>query len=84
MSKKCKQCDIWENKKDTQEYTDWKSEHRCSINHEGSAGTMAVNGLKRMFSQSIRLHKLRYSFYIGDGDSKSLKKEGVLAMSRSG
>ena len=32
---------------------------------------MEVNGLKRMFSRSIRLHKLRYNFYIEDGDSKS-------------
>ena len=67
MSKKCKQCDIWESKKDTQEYTDWRSEHSCSINHEGSARAMEVNGLKRMFSWFIHLHKLRYNFYIGDG-----------------
>ena len=63
MSKKCKQCNIWQSKKGTQEYTDWKSEHSCSINHEGSAGAVEVNGLKRLFSQSIRLHKLRYNFY---------------------
>ena len=47
-------------------YTDWKSEHSCSINHEGKCmGNMEVNGLKRMFSRSIRLNKLRYNFYIG-------------------
>ena len=27
-----------------------------------------------MFSRSIRLHKLRYNFYIGDGDSKSFNE----------
>ena len=70
MSKKCKLCDIWENKKGTQEYTDWKCEHSYSINHEGSAGAMEVNWLKRIFSRSIRLHKLRYNFYIRDDDSK--------------
>ena len=48
MSKKCKQCDIWENKKGIQGYTDWKSEHGCSINHEGSADAIEVNGLKTM------------------------------------
>ena len=32
---------------------------------------MEVIGLKRMFSRSIRLHKLRYNFYTGDGNSKS-------------
>ena len=40
MYKKCKQCKIWENNKDTQEHTDWKSEHSCSINHDGSAEAM--------------------------------------------
>ena len=25
--------DIWENKKGTQEYADWRSEHSCSIYH---------------------------------------------------
>ena len=74
MSKKCKQCDIWEKKEGTQEYTDWKSKHSCSINYEGSLGAMEVNGLKSMFSQSTRLHKLRYDFYIGDGDSKSFNE----------
>ena len=69
MSKKCKLCAILENKKGTQEYLDWKSEHSCSINHEGSAGAIEINGLRRMLSRSIRLHKLRYNFYIGDGDS---------------
>ena len=44
MSKECKQCDIWKNKKGTQGYTDWKSEHSCSINHKGSAAEMEVNG----------------------------------------
>ena len=66
----CKQWDIWENEKGTQEYTDWKFKHSYSINHEGSAGAMEVNWLKRIFSRSIRLHKLRYNFYIRDDDSK--------------
>ena len=35
---------------------------------------MEVNGLKRMFSRSIRLHQLRYNFYIRDGDSKSFNE----------
>ena len=34
---------------------------------------MEVNGLKKIFSRSIRLHKLRYNFYI-DGDSKSFNE----------
>ena len=73
MSKKCKECDIWDKKKDTDKYADWKENHAgyCSINHEGSYGAMEVTGLKRIFNRSVNLYNLRYTFYIGDGDTKS-------------
>ena len=32
---------------------------------------MEVNGAKRIFSRSIEKHGLRYTQYLGDGDSKS-------------
>ena len=32
---------------------------------------MEVEGLKKMFHRSERLHNLRYTFHIGDGDTKS-------------
>lgn len=35
---------------------------------------MEVVGMKRMFHRSQRLHKLRYKFYIGDGDTKSFEE----------
>ena len=31
MSKYCKQCQIWEHKKDNDEYKNWKSTYICSI-----------------------------------------------------
>ena len=67
-------CHIWENKKGTQKYTDCKSELSFLINPEGSAGAMELNGLKRMSSRSICFHKLRYNFYIRDGDSESFRE----------
>ena len=47
----------------------WK--HSCPINHEGSAGSMEAAGLMECFMNSIENQKLRYTHYIGDGDSKA-------------
>ena len=45
--------------------------HVCTINHEGSAPKMEQSGVVRIFDRSIEKHKLRYSDYYGDGDTKS-------------
>ena len=45
--------------------------HNCPINHEGSAGSMEAAGLMECFMNSIENGKLRYTHYIGDGDSKA-------------
>ena len=73
LSKKCKSCEAWEYKKATDivGYNDWKAQHVCSINYTGSAGAMEVVGMQKMFGRSVNLHGLRYTFYIGDGDTKS-------------
>ena len=52
-------------------YNDWKAQHLCSIIHTGSAGAMEVVGGQKMFGRSVNFHGLRYTFYIGDGDTKS-------------
>ena len=74
MSKKCKVCQIWNKKKGSPEYDVWKTEHKCSINHKGSAGSVESAGAIEIFQQSINNHKLRYNNYIGDGDSSSFNK----------
>ncbi|EFN88217.1 hypothetical protein EAI_00153, partial [Harpegnathos saltator] len=38
-----------------------------------SAGKMEVDAAVEMFSRSEELHNIRYSSYIGDGDSKTFK-----------
>ena len=45
--------------------------HNCPINHEGSADSMEAAGLVDCFMNSIENWKLRYTHYIGDGDSKA-------------
>ena len=74
MSKKCKVCQIWNKKKESPEYDVWKTQHKCSINHKGSASSMESAGAIEIFQRSINNHKLRYNNYIGDGDSSSFNK----------
>ena len=43
----------------------------CTKNYEGSAGGMEPHGMLIGFRRSESLHKLNYTGYLGDGDSKS-------------
>ena len=74
MSKRCKLCQIWNKKKGSPEYDVWKTEHKCSINHKDSAGSMESAGAVEIFQWSMNNHNLRYNSYIGDGDSSSCNK----------
>ena len=47
------------------------AKHKCNINHVGSSGSVEASGLKDCFMTSVKINKLRYADYIGDGDSKS-------------
>ena len=68
----CKACLKWENRKGTEEYEDWFSDHqdKCAAYHEGSAGKMEVDGVVKMFRRSQEKYNVKYHHYIGDGDSK--------------
>ncbi|KYN08308.1 hypothetical protein ALC62_00710 [Cyphomyrmex costatus] len=46
---------------------------KCCANHTGSAGKMEVDAAVEMFSRLEELHNIRYSSYVGDGDSKTFK-----------
>ena len=51
----------------------WKTQHKnkCMINHEGSSGAMEKEGAITMFTRSIDKHNMRYTVYVGDGDTSS-------------
>ena len=57
----------------TAEYEEWKLYHDCTINHPGSAGSMEAAGVVNIFKRSVETKKLRYTTYLGDGDSKSFQ-----------
>ena len=73
MSKCCKGCQYWERQKETDSYAYeiWRNNDSCSINHAGSAGAMEASGAITMFKRSVDSYKLRYTGYIGDGDTKA-------------
>ena len=57
--------------KDSNAYKIWFEEHRseCLINHTGTSGNMEAAGAIGLFSDSISKRGLKYSNFVGDGDS---------------
>lgn len=73
MSTFCKGCCTYKGLKSGIAYEEWWATHqsKCSINHNGTSGMMEVTGMKIMFQRSEETYDVRYSRYIGDGDSKT-------------
>ena len=70
LSKTCNACKSWEVRKEAEPdlYQKFLETHDCSINHEGSSGSMESSEIVECFMTSERTRKLRYTHYIGDGD----------------
>ncbi len=76
MHSACQQCAKWEGvSKDDPKYIDFIVKHfdHCLFNHEGSSQSMESAGAVILWGRSISKHKLRYTTFVGDGDSKSYK-----------
>jgi hypothetical protein len=72
LSKVCKGCEKMRKKDpNSPDYLTWKAEHICSITYTGSAPSMEPEGATRIFGRSEHYRGLRYTGFIGDGDSKS-------------
>lgn len=71
----CRACSQWSvEQQSSLEYKEWKKSHHCNLNHSGSAASMEPEGALRIFSRSIEEKGLRYTQYLGDGDSASYLK----------
>ncbi|XP_025087597.1 uncharacterized protein LOC112560178 isoform X2 [Pomacea canaliculata] len=46
----------------------------CTLTHEGSSGLMEASGTCDIFKRSVEQYKLRYSGFVGDGDTNTYKK----------
>ena len=71
QSKICKACEKWKQLKGTEKYNVWKAAHKCPINCKGSSEAMESAGAVEIFKRSIPFLNLRFTGYIGDGDSNS-------------
>lgn len=71
----CTECVHKKKGLNTEEFLKWHEDHAesCSKNHEGSAGKMEVDSVLEMFLRSEEKFGVKYSNYIGDGDSKTFK-----------
>ena len=52
---------------------EWKERHKdvCAINHHSSSGAMERDGVVETFLRLLEKHNLKYTDYIGDGDTNS-------------
>ncbi|XP_059166973.1 uncharacterized protein LOC131949201 [Physella acuta] len=76
LTNHCDTCCKMAKKLGDDEFAKWLEGHKhlCKKNHDGSAGAMEPAGLKKIFRRSEQLYNLKYTNYLGDGDSKSYKQ----------
>ena len=71
LAKQCNQCKYWGKRLSTDEFKRWKLDNSCCVNHTKSAGTMESAGALKIINRSIATNNMRYTSYLGDGNSKS-------------
>lgn len=73
LTKVCHGCQKIQQEPDDSKKADLLERHhgKCKSNYVGSAPSMETEGVKRIFARSEETHKLQYSEYFGDGDSKA-------------
>ena len=73
MNRTCKPCSLKADLKrtDPDAYAEWRNSHICKFNYQGSAGGMLPEGAKCIFERSLKKYNIRYTKFLGDGDSKS-------------
>ena len=65
----CKTRGHWDKNSDC--YKNWLHENIYSIKHTSSSESIEKAAAVEMFGQSISLHNLKYTTYVGDGNSSS-------------
>lgn len=74
LNKICYECRHWKNVPESDPKKEsWMNNHEqiCPVNYSGSAPGMEAVGACRMWQRSEEKNKLRYTTFLGDGDSKS-------------
>lgn len=73
LSNYCNACSVQRSKKNPEQFEEWYRVHQtsCEKNYEGSAGGMEPAGMKNIFRRADTERGLKYTKYLGDGDSKA-------------
>ena len=76
-SKVCFECKTrakWD--KESEKFKSWFDQHKnkCLINHTLSSEAMEKEAGITIFKRSVEKHKLKYTTYVGDGDSSSFSE----------
>ena len=76
LSTVCSGCNSYTGPKGGSEYETWWAIHKgdCTSNHSESAGLMEVNGMISIFQRSNSRSNVRYTDYIGDGNTKTYSR----------
>jgi len=69
----CQQCATQKCKLPSASFNAWHEKHEpyCKINHKGSSSAIETVAAVEMFLRSVSKRSLRYTTYVGDGDSSS-------------
>jgi len=69
----CQQCATQKCKLPSASFNAWYEKHEpyCKINHKGSSSAIETVAAVEMFLRSVSKRSLRYTTYVGDGDSSS-------------
>lgn len=70
----CKARTKWD--KESDRFKSWFNEHKdkCPVNHTMSSEAMEKETAITIFKRSVEKHSLKYTTYVGDGDSSSFSK----------
>ena len=82
-SRDCHRCQHIERtvaNRESKEYQKLMEKHDavCQRNHAGSAKSMEPDGAEILWERSVRKNKLRYTTFVGDGDSSSFGRVAAL------
>ncbi len=76
LSTHCPECRKHQNDdKASEKFLSWQENHSrsCQINFHGSSGAMEGEGALEIFKRSIEKRGLKYTTFVGDGDSDTFK-----------
>eukprot|EP00794_Sanderia_malayensis_P019663 gene19663-21610_t len=76
LSHICQTCSWHEKNLPANDFAQWYENHKdsCDINHKGSPGDMENKGAILIFKRSIESRGLKYTEFVGDGDSSCFGK----------